>query len=100
MNHQVKLQLPQLNLNIKQDIYQKLGQINTHLSYQNQELISNERQVLIDNASKIGELFLFDNTWKKYSAILSGGYIYLYQKNTDKVFTNKIYIRNSDVNFA
>lgn len=33
--------------------------------------------------------------WKKYFGVCSGGYVYLYQHSSDKLFADKLYIRKS-----
>ncbi len=53
------------------------------------------------NATKIGFLYIEDNnvtkTWKRYIAVLSDNYIYLYNDKKDINYVAYYYIRNSNL---
>lgn len=61
-----------------------------------------QKNMILKNAKKIGFIYLEDNvvtkSWKKYVAILSDNYIYIFKDKNDINYVYYYYIRNSEIN--
>ena len=83
-------------------VYKKLLKIDECFKTDDKaEIIQIKKSDLITNAKKVGELYKRRrglDTWDKYYVILSGSYLYFYEKSKDKNYYTYLYIRGISIN--
>ena len=64
------------------------------------EMIQTEKKTLLINAKKIGEIWKRGTkiyNWKKFFCVLSGGYLYFYEKAKEKNYDSYFYVKKSQI---
>ena len=100
-NFVIKASISHFALNFSPQIYQKLLKITDCLIISegkgSMEMLQTEKTALTTNSKKIGEMWRrthAKHTWEKYIAVLSGSYLYFFEKPKDLQPSKYQYIRN------
>lgn len=56
----VSVEVPTVSVNMRPSVYRDLLQIGRHVSYEEVEVVSNEKQTLLSNAQKMGEIHVLE----------------------------------------
>ncbi|KAL4498677.1 hypothetical protein ABPG73_003474, partial [Tetrahymena malaccensis] len=111
-NIQVKGGIDKINLQLNPSIYKKLLKLGECFSIpaedqkrnrqQTLDSVELEKNLLLKNSTKTGIIYKRGNTiktWEKYNGVLSGGYLYLFEKPKDLKPVEYIWVKNSHISF-
>ncbi|KAL4496109.1 hypothetical protein ABPG72_015531 [Tetrahymena utriculariae] len=111
-NIQVKGGIDKINLQLNPSIYKKLLKLGECFiipaedqkrdRQQTLDSVELEKNLLLKNASKTGIIYKRGNTiktWEKYNGVLSGGYLYLFEKPKDLKPVEYIWVKNSYISY-
>lgn len=95
--------LPDFSVTLNQQLYKSILQLGDAFAVEEQgsERISTrktEKAEIRDKAVKIGMVYIYDGVtlvYKKYTSIMSGNYIYLYNSPKDEKYSAYYYIKNA-----